>query len=207
MAGFAGRPFKVWNAERTVKKSLIASNLSELLEKGRAKLGLSGGDAHVVLEADGTEVDEEDYFSFLNSDATLMLLTPCQKWRPAGLEETSGKDEPDTAVSSGVSLQLKHLLVSLKKDVTRIITFSDDDLQSLVDTQVSDLACELGESERYAQSVKDACQRHLDDRQNTKEAVDLLRLYHHARKVSPYVDAEDGTSGKKRRHSPDSGHS
>ena len=34
---------------------------------------------------DGTEVDEEDYFSFLNSDATLMLLTPADQWRPAGL--------------------------------------------------------------------------------------------------------------------------
>jgi hypothetical protein len=58
---------------------------------GCAKLGVSRNDVRVVLEADGTEVDEEDYFSFLNSDATLMLLSPSQQWRPAGLGEFSAK--------------------------------------------------------------------------------------------------------------------
>ena len=52
---------------------------------GCAKLGLPNSGVRVVLEMDGTEVDEEDYFSFLNSDATLMLLTPADQWRPAGL--------------------------------------------------------------------------------------------------------------------------
>lgn len=79
-------------------------------------------------------------------------------------------------------------------------------LQSLVDVEVAELARELGESERYAQAIQDACQRHLDERQQTKEAVDLLHLYHKARKVSPYVDTDDST-GKKRRHSPESGQS
>ncbi|XP_070186579.1 DNA fragmentation factor subunit alpha-like isoform X2 [Littorina saxatilis] len=207
MSGFAGRPFKVWNADRSIKKSLMAANLAELIDKGRAKLGSPNGDVRVVLEADGTEVDEEDYFSFLNSDATLMLLTPSDKWRPAGLE-TGGKDEPDTAnQGSGLSLHAKQLLSHLKQDVTRIITFSDEDLQNLVGISAADLARELGETERYAHAVQDACQRHLDERQHTKEAVDLLRLYHEARKVSPYVDAPDGGAGKKRRHSPQPGQS
>ena len=34
MAGFSSRPFKVWNADRSIKKSLIASSLAELLDKG-----------------------------------------------------------------------------------------------------------------------------------------------------------------------------
>lgn len=45
-------------------------------------------------------------------------------------EEASGRDEPDTALEgSGLPLNTKQLLRSLKRDVTRIITFSDDDLQ------------------------------------------------------------------------------
>ena len=76
-----------------------------------------------------------------------------------------------------------------------------------MDVSVTELARELGESERYAQAVQDACQRHLDERQRTKEAVDLLHLYHEARKVSPYVDTDDGSSSKKRRHSPELGQS
>ena len=71
-----------------------------------------------------------------------------------------------------------------------------------MDLKADDLAHELSESDRYASAVRDACQRHLDERQKTKEAVDLLRLYHEARKVSPYVDSGDGPSGRKRRHDP-----
>ena len=45
-------------------------------------------------------------------------------------EEASGKDETDTALEgSGLPLNTKQLLRSLKRDMTRIITFSDDDLQ------------------------------------------------------------------------------
>ena len=45
-------------------------------------------------------------------------------------EEVGGRDEPDTAAhASGLSQHTKHLLGSLKQDVARIITFSDDDLQ------------------------------------------------------------------------------
>ena len=59
--------------------------MTECLCSGCAKLGLPNNCVRVVLETDGTEVDEEDYFSFLNSDATLMLLTPADRWRPARL--------------------------------------------------------------------------------------------------------------------------
>ncbi|KAL8587697.1 hypothetical protein ACOMHN_020915 [Nucella lapillus] len=208
MAEFSGRPFKVWNADRSMKKSLIASSLAELLDKGCSKLGVPKDSVHVVLEGDGTEVDEEDYFSFLNSDTTLMMLSSGERWKPAGQEEHGDQDEPDAAShGSGISQHARHLLASLKHDVTRIITFSDDDLQSLVELGETQLAHELGESDRYANAIRDACQRHLDERQHTKEAVDLLRLYHQARKVSPYVDTGDGPSSRKRPHNPQPGQS
>lgn len=38
----------------------------------------------VVLEQDGTEVDEEDYFSTLERNTSLMLLAPNEKWVPPG---------------------------------------------------------------------------------------------------------------------------
>ncbi|KAK7507662.1 hypothetical protein BaRGS_00001597 [Batillaria attramentaria] len=203
MSGFNGRPFKVWSAHRSTKKSLIASSLTELIGKGSAKLGISDANVRVVLEADGTEVDEEDYFSFLPSDATLMLLTPSDKWRPVGLEE-AGTDETDYAGHPGaMSERTRQLVHNLKRDVSRIITFSDDDLNMVLAVDVSDLAHELGESSGYAKALQDACQRHLDERQQTAEALDLLRLYHRARTESTYVEPESGAGSKKRRHSPD----
>ena len=38
----------------------------------------------VTLEDDGTEVDEEDYFTFLPFNTTLMILREGENWRPPG---------------------------------------------------------------------------------------------------------------------------
>lgn len=61
----------------------------------------------------------------------------------------------------------------------------------------SNLAQLLGETETYAKSVQEACQRHLDDRQQTSEALELLKLYHKAREQSPYVEGTDTSKRQK----------
>ena len=50
----------------------------------RDKLGLCGPGVKVVLEQDGTEVDEEEYFCTLERNTSLMLLGPNDKWAPPG---------------------------------------------------------------------------------------------------------------------------
>ncbi len=51
---------------------------------GRSKLTLPpSSTVTVVLESDGTEVDDEDYFMCLDPNATFLLLTNGQKWSPA----------------------------------------------------------------------------------------------------------------------------
>lgn len=61
--------------------------LPTCLQTGCKKLALKEDNVRVVLEADGTEVDEEDYFNFLPSDTTLLFLTNNDKWS----HESSGK--------------------------------------------------------------------------------------------------------------------
>lgn len=59
------------------------------------------------------------------------------------------------------------------------------------------LATLLGETPTYAASVQEACQRHLDERSQTSEAMDLLKLYHRAREHSPLVDGDSSKRQKK----------
>ena len=49
---------------------------------GTAKLGMSDVAIRVVLEADGTEIDEDEYLCFIENNATLIFLTPAEKWSP-----------------------------------------------------------------------------------------------------------------------------
>ena len=37
-----------------------------------------------VLEEDGTEISDEDYFAFIRHNTTIMLLRQGQKWLPVG---------------------------------------------------------------------------------------------------------------------------
>ncbi|XP_052821245.1 DNA fragmentation factor subunit alpha-like isoform X2 [Mya arenaria] len=201
MMSAASRPYKVWSGDRSNKKSVTASTLQEFTSKAKEKLGLRHDEqVTVVFEADGTEVDEDDYFQFLPFNTTLMLLAHGQKWKGQG--EVEGKDEPDYMMPSGkqVSDRVCQLAGGLKREITRLITFSNEDLQEMADMDKGALAMLLGETETYAQSVQEACQRHLDERHQTTEAMELLKLYHKAREHSPYVEGEDNSKRQKFAH-------
>ncbi|KAK6175550.1 hypothetical protein SNE40_013993 [Patella caerulea] len=180
------RPFKLWSNDRNVKKSVTVVSLQDLLEKARTKLNIQPIESiKVVLEEDGTEIDDEDYFAFVPSNSTIVILRGSETWHhaDAGL---SGQDETD--YGSGLSERTKQLIIGLQKDLSRIIAFSNDDLEQIVSTSLSDLSQLLKETESYAKALQDACQRHLDERHVTSEAIDLLRLYHQSRKNSPFVE-------------------
>lgn len=192
------RPYKVWSSDRKNKKSITAASLEEFVNKAKEKLGFGPSEkVLVVFEADGTEVDEDDYFQFLPFNTTLMLLRQGETWKEQS--ETEGRDEPDYMMSDGhvVSDRVKQLASGLKREITRLITFSNEDLQEMADMSTSSLAQLLGETETYAKSVQEACQRHLDERQQTSEALQLLKLYHKAREHSPYVEGEDTSKRQK----------
>ena len=76
------KPYKVTDKTRRVKKGVMASSLEELILSSLRKLAYPGDKEEVmmVLEEDGTEVDEEDYFQTLEPNTWLMLLHPGEKW-------------------------------------------------------------------------------------------------------------------------------
>lgn len=193
------RPFKIWNADRSIKKGTVAATLEDLQKKGRQLLGIPESEpVSAVLEEDGTEISDEDYFAFIRHNTTIMLLRNGQKWMPVGADDPFGGDEVDNIDGNvEISDRLKHLIAGLHKNITRIITLSNDDLQVIVEMDVALLAHLLQDTENFAKSIQEACQRHLDERTQTAEAMDLLRLYHTARQSSPYVE---DTGPKRQKH-------
>lgn len=198
----AARPFRIWSSDRSVKKGVIASSLNELVQKGREKVGISPGETvRVVLEEDGTEIDDDDYFLFLPHNTTLMLLTRDQRWAVEGKESPSGQDEPDfmsTGDGQQISERTREMIAGLQRDITRLIAFSNDDLQGVVDLSVPALASLLHDTESFAEAVQEACQRHLDERMQTSEAMDLLRLYHTSRQNSNLIIGEDSSAKRQK---------
>lgn len=81
------RPYKVWSGDRQKRKSIMASSLKELKEKGGDKLGQTAwAELRVVLECDGTEVEDDTYLQVIERDTVLQLLNPNERWLPPGVE-------------------------------------------------------------------------------------------------------------------------
>ncbi|CAH1773842.1 unnamed protein product [Owenia fusiformis] len=170
--------------ESCLNKSVTATNLDNLKQKACDKLDIDGN-VRVVLEADGTEVDDDDYFSFVEANSTLMLLKDGESWKP----EARGQDVTDFMVTDGVEsdgvgtgalLKVQSLADTLRSDISRIITFSSEEMQAIIDTPRQHLAGLLNDP-NMAKAVQETCQEHLDNREQTKEAMDLLQLYHKAK--------------------------
>merc|ERR1712025_303250 len=85
------RPFKVMDRLRIMRKGIMASSLQELLTLAREKLLPDPRlDVYLVLDSDGTEIDDEEYFETLEENTTFILLLKEDIWSPYGPPFTLG---------------------------------------------------------------------------------------------------------------------
>ncbi|KAK5934438.1 hypothetical protein CgunFtcFv8_014838 [Champsocephalus gunnari] len=75
------KPFRVSNADRSMKKGIMADTLEDLINKVSDSLNVACVGA-LVLDEDGTGVDTEEYFQTLPENAVLMVLEKECKWTP-----------------------------------------------------------------------------------------------------------------------------
>ncbi|KAM7402523.1 hypothetical protein PAMP_017751 [Pampus punctatissimus] len=73
------KPFRVTNADRSVKKGIMADVLEDLINKASDSLNVVCVSA-LVLDEDGTSVDTQEFFQTLPENAVLMVLEKGQKW-------------------------------------------------------------------------------------------------------------------------------
>lgn len=114
-----GKPFKITDSTRDIRKGVVASSLEDLTSKVVDKLNMTttgdnDGAITVVLEADGTEIDDEEYFATLEPHTSLMVLNGAQKWQLPAPPCRISTDQTDDA-KGGVELaglvgKLKHNL-------------------------------------------------------------------------------------------------
>lgn len=133
------------------------------------------GDFTVVLEDDGTEIDDEEYFSTLDPNTNLMVLSKEQNWLPPQPacrfkktdEVDDGKGGPELA---DIVDKLKHNIchVSLLGGA-ELELLSDMDPESLVDITFPDKI--------FLEQLKEASGRFLCEKRQAQDAMDLLRLY------------------------------
>ncbi|XP_046895471.1 DNA fragmentation factor subunit alpha [Hypomesus transpacificus] len=183
------KPCKVCNVSRQKSYGLVVSSLTQLKIKGCESLGFDPDAVSVVLEDDGTIVEDEAYFLCLPPNTKFMLLHQREIWAPlkkidggtAWLTRDSMDLETVEADSVDSSLAVPHswqsLAQQLRQDLASIILMSEADLQSLVDVPGLELASALGFQENKAQNLQETLQRVLDRREEERQSKELLQLY------------------------------
>jgi len=218
------KPYKIIDRKREVKKGVMAETLDELVNRGKAKLNYAiDKKVYVVLEEDGTEVDEEEYFQTLPANTLLMLLFSGDRWSPFGPPFTNvaaapnnkdrrtllaasstsasmaSKDEPD--LSRGPSFDLATLLDRLHTDIGSIAMFSGQELEVLAEFEPEDLVGYKYDT-AFLRQIKEAADRHLEEKREIRNALGLLNLYHKSSKSkSQQQNLSDASPSKRKRSS------
>ncbi|XP_072454642.1 lipid transferase CIDEC isoform X2 [Notamacropus eugenii] len=81
------RPYRVSNADRSVRKGIMADSFLDLSHKVQEALSVVSTFS-LALEEDGTIIETEEYFQTLDEGTVLMVLEKGQKWRPASNQES-----------------------------------------------------------------------------------------------------------------------
>lgn len=169
------KPYKLMDRTRTIKKGVTASCLEELIGLGRQKLGYKPKqDVYLVLEEDGTEIDENDYFQTLPENTTLMLLFTEDRWSPFATI-----DQTDSAAAS--RNRLVEILCRLEKDPGTIALLDGSDLELLAEMDMKETMTRFPRfNTAFLSQLQEASDRHLLEKNGIRDTLGLLNIYHRA---------------------------
>ncbi|XP_032904463.1 DNA fragmentation factor subunit alpha isoform X2 [Amblyraja radiata] len=174
------RPCKVIGSSRKETFGVVAASLRELRDTGSKTLNLAKAAQKpytVVLEEDGTIIDDEKYFAHMPKDTKFMILGAGEKWVP-DVKITSGSSKwLDCVDSAQSSSNWKTLANQLENNFAHIFIMSDGNLQTLIDVKPADLAKELKVTEKHAEKLQDSIQCALDAREERHQALEALQLF------------------------------
>ncbi|XP_030388247.1 uncharacterized protein LOC115634563 [Scaptodrosophila lebanonensis] len=130
------KPFKIKDVTRHIRKAMVASTLAELRLKVAVRF--ERGQPAIHLDCDGTEIDDEEYFSTLEPNAELIAVFPGEQWRdPSDYNANVRRSSLDARRLRKLVNQLQ-LQQNMLNDAD-LDTLSNMDPNSLVDITGRDL--------------------------------------------------------------------
>lgn len=86
---------QIKDVSRTVKKAMMASSLEEMRQKAQSKFEREEL-PKILLDLDGTEIDEDEYFQTLEAGTELMAVFPGEQWADVSETRIVLDGTPDT---------------------------------------------------------------------------------------------------------------
>ncbi|KAK9874679.1 hypothetical protein WA026_005499 [Henosepilachna vigintioctopunctata] len=168
-----GKPFKITNCSRDTRKGIVALSLEDLCSKVNEKLNIEGA-ITIVLESDGTEIDDEEYFATLEPHTSLMILTRDEKWTSVSTPFNISVDQVDNLKCGP---ELVGLVGKLKHNICNVSLLGGAELEMLSDMDPDSITDITFPDKIFLEQLKEASGRFLTEKRQAKDAMDLLRLY------------------------------
>ncbi|XP_077282988.1 DNA fragmentation factor subunit alpha-like isoform X2 [Arctopsyche grandis] len=186
------KPYKICDVTREKRIGVVATSLVDLLSKIPEKLGFPAENSPptVVLEVDGTEVDDEDYFATLEPHTSLMVLRQIEKWHPNVPKCQISLDQTD---ASHEKVQIADVVGRIQHSLCHISLLGGEDLELLANMDPDNLVDIVSDKDNkiFLEQLKEASGRILLEKQQAHDAMELLKLYHQS--VSNGVSANQDT--------------
>ncbi|XP_023247555.1 uncharacterized protein LOC106641666 isoform X2 [Copidosoma floridanum] len=156
-------PYRVVNFKRENEKRINAVSLQELMSIAQLLFHIP---VHhritIVLEQDGTEIDDEEYFATLDKKLPLMILDQNEKWTAVKLKTLTPHlmffDDTDHCSQTSVSkinkkcndcrMPIEILVSSLHHEPSQLSVPGNTDLEMLSDMDPNSLADIISDSFR-----------------------------------------------------------
>lgn len=139
-------------------------------------------DLKIVLEADGTEVEDENYFQRVERDTIFLMLQPNEKWLPPGVEalragcDVVDSSEETPSVFSSECMDPVVLLRYLETDTGKLALFTEDQLEVLAEMPVESVDPDVFNT-AFVETVMDTCGRLLVEKREAREAIEFIKVF------------------------------
>jgi len=183
-------PYKLVNHTREKKTGITASSLAELISAARLRFNIPIHlNITVVLEQDGTEIDDEEYFATLDKNTCLMILRDNEKWSAANSGSSTRHvifvDDTDHYTPNPVietnktinhhGIPIESLVSSLHSEPSHISLLGGTDLEMLSDMDPNSLA-DIFSDRLFLESLKEVSSRFLADKRKIQDSVALHQM-------------------------------
>lgn len=185
------KPFKITDSKREVRKGLVANTLKELAGKIVEKFSGTDDLITIVLEGDGTEIDDEEYFATLEAHTSLMVLKKDERWSPTAPPCRISVDQLDDATGGA---DLAGLVGKLKHNLCHVSLLGGAELELLSDMDPESIADITFPDRIFLEQLKEASGRFLSEKRQAKDALELLRMYQESEKTSATPAAPAATA-------------
>ncbi|XP_058798565.1 DNA fragmentation factor subunit alpha-like isoform X1 [Phymastichus coffea] len=182
--------YKLVDHNRENKKGITASSFKELIYIARTRFEIPiHMQMMIVLEQDGTEIDDEDYFATLESNTILMILQNNQKWTPVKLTKSKPqlivvddtidhglRHQQEQEKSKYEAIQMDSILSFIRNDISDVSLLNETELEMLSDMNPDSVA-DIISDKSFLEQLKEASSRFLAKKRHAQESMALLCMY------------------------------